>query len=65
MQEDVGQSFLVGPLRIAENAVERFGVGLLDAAHGGLQRLAHIGRDGAYVVPMATFRYLKAVVLGK
>ena len=36
-QHGVGEAVLVGPLRVAEDAVELVGVGGLDGAHGGLQ----------------------------
>ena len=52
-QQRVGQAVLVGPLGIAEDAVEGFRVGLLDAAHGLLQRLADIGGHRAHIVPVA------------
>ena len=62
-EERVGEAVFVGPLRIAENAVEGFGVGLFDAARGLLQGLADAGRDGADVASMAILRNLEAVVL--
>ena len=49
--------------RIAEDAVERLRVRLLDAAHRRLQGLADIGRDHAHIAPVAALRNLKAVVL--
>ena len=62
-EQRVGQAILVGPLRIAEDAVERLRVRLLDAAHRLLQRLADVGGDRAHVVPVAALGDLKAVVL--
>ena len=64
-QQRVGEPVLVGPLGVAEDAVERLRVGLLDAAHGRLQRLADVGRHRAHVAPVAVLRHLEAVVLRK
>ena len=62
-EQGIGQPILVGPLGVAEDAVERFGVGLLDAAHGLLERLADVGRDRAHIAPVAALGNLEAVVL--
>ena len=62
-QQRVGEAVLVGPLRVAEDAVERFRVGLLDSAHGLLQRLPDIRRHCSHVAPMAIVGNLEAVVL--
>lgn len=64
-QERIGKPLLVRPLGIAEDAVERLGVGLLDPAHGRLKSLAHVARDRANVTPVAAVRNLEAVVLRK
>ncbi len=62
-QQRIGEAVFVGPLGVAEDAVERFRVRLLDATHGRLQRLADIGRHRPHVAPVAIFRNLEAVVL--
>ena len=41
-QHRVGEPILVGPLRIAEDAVELVGVGRLDRTHGGLKSLPDV-----------------------
>jgi len=41
------------------------GIGLLDAAHRGLQRLSNIAGYLTHVCPVTAFGDLKAVVLGK
>jgi len=64
-QQRIRQPVLIGPRRVAEDPVQRLRVRLLDAPERGLQRLADIGRDSAYVVPMAAFRNLKSVVSRK
>ena len=62
-EQRIGQAILVGPRRIAEDAVKGLRVGLLDPAHGLLQRLADVGRDHAHIAPVAILRNLEAVVL--
>ena len=64
-QQGIGQAILVGPLRIAKNAVERFRVGLLDSAHGLLQRLADVVWPPSNILPVAIVGDLKPVVLRK
>ena len=64
-EQGIGQSILVGPLGIAENAIQGVRVGLLDLPHGALQGIADVGRLGADIVPVAVFRNLKAVRLGE
>ena len=36
-QQGIWEPILVGPLSVAENAVERLGIGLFDSAHGLLE----------------------------
>ena len=62
-QQRIGQALLVRPLGVAEDAVERFRVRLLDAAHGLLQRLPDVGRHRPHVAPVAILWNLEAVVL--
>lgn len=62
-QQGIREPILVRPLRVAEDAVERLWVALLDTPHGGLQRLADVGGNGAHVTPVAVFRDLETVVL--
>ena len=62
-QQRVGEAVLVRPLGVAEDAVERFRVRLLDAAQGRLQRLPDVGGHRSHIAPVATFRDLEAVVL--
>ena len=64
-QQRVGEAIFVGPLGVAEDAVERFRVRLLDAAQGGLQRLPDIGGHRSHIAPVAAFWHLEAVVLGE
>ena len=62
-EQRIGEPILVRPLGVAEDAVERLRVGLLDLAHRLLQRLADVGRDRAHIVPVAALGNLEAVVL--
>ena len=62
-QQCIGKPLFVGPRGIAKNAVQRFRVGFLNAAHGFLQGYPDIGGDGPHIAPMAIFRYLETVVL--
>jgi len=62
----VGQSILIEPLRVAEHTVEqRVRIGLLDLAHGALQRRADVRGLGAHVAPVAVLGDLKPVQLGE
>jgi hypothetical protein len=61
LEQGIGQAVLVGPLGIAEDAIEGVRVGLFDFAHGALERIADVGGDGAHVVPVAVIRNLEAV----
>lgn len=62
-QQLVRESLLVGPARITEDSVERAGVSLLDLPEGVLNGCPDVRGLGAYVAPVAAFRYLKAVIL--
>lgn len=64
LQRGIGQTFLVGPGGIAEDAVEFAGVGGFDRAHRGLQRPAHILGHCAHVGPMGSGRNHEAVIGG-
>jgi hypothetical protein len=64
-EQGVGQALLVGPRRIAEDAVKRFRIRFFDAAYGLLQRLTDIGCNHTNVAPVAAFGNLKPVVLGE
>jgi hypothetical protein len=48
----VGQALLVGPGRVAKDAVEAPRIGGLDGTHGVLQCLANVLGDGAHLVPV-------------
>ena len=63
LEQRVGQLLLVGPLGVAEHAVEVFVVGLLDAAERGLQRGADVGRLAADIAPVAAVRHLEPMGL--
>ena len=62
-QHGVGEPVLVGPLRVAEDAVELVRVGRLDGAHGRLERPADVRGRLPHVAPVAPRRNLEAVVL--
>ena len=62
-QHGVGEAVLVGPLRVAEDAVELVGIGRLDGAHGGLERLADVLGRLPHLAPMGLRRDLETVVL--
>jgi hypothetical protein len=64
-EQGVGQAFLVTPLGIAKNAVQVSLVRRLNAAHGVLQRGPDIARRLAHILPMAAFRNLETVLVGK
>jgi hypothetical protein len=65
LEQLVGEALLVGPLAIAENAVEMLLVRGLDAAHGVLERRAHVGRRLANVAPVAALGDLKTVLVSE
>ena len=58
----IGEAVLVGPLRVAEDAVELVGVGRLDGAHGGLEGWADVSGDLPDLTPVGVGRNLEAVV---
>ena len=62
-QHGVREAVFVGPLRVAEDAVELVRVGGLDGAHGGLKRLADVLGRLPHVAPVGFLRDLEAVVL--
>ena len=62
-QQGIRKPVFVGPLCIAEDGVKRVRVRLLDAAHGGLERLTDILRDLPHIPPVAVVGNLEAVVL--
>ena len=62
-QHGVGQAVLVGPLGVAEDAVELVGVGRLDGAHGALQGAADVRGGLPHLAPVGFGRNLEAVVL--
>ena len=61
----VGQLVLVGPVGVAEDAVERLRVGLLDLAERRLQGAADVLSVVSYVVPQVAIRNGEAVILGE
>ena len=63
LEQRVRKAVFVGPLGIAEDAVQGVRVGLLDAAHGLLERMADIGALGPDIFPVAALRNLEPVVL--
>src|SRR5262249_1850364 len=64
-EQGVGKTVLIGPSGVAEDAVERLRVSLLDPAHGFLKRLSDVSRNDADIIPVATLGNLKPVVLRK
>ena len=62
-QHGVGEAVLVGPLGVAEDAVELVGVGGLDGPHGGLQGAADVLGGLPHLAPVGLGRDLEAVVL--
>ena len=63
LEQGIRQPLLVRPLRIAEDAVQGVGVGLLNVAHRALERRPDVaGRCD--VAPVAAFRDLEAVLSG-
>ena len=64
-EQGIGQSILVGPMGVAEDAVERVGVRLLDFAHGALQCIANVASHSTHIVPMATIGNLETVGFGE
>ena len=63
LEQGIRQAVLVGPLGIAEDAVQGVRVGLLDLAHRPLQCRTDVARLGADVVPVAVLWDLEAVRL--
>jgi len=63
-QRRLGQLVLVAPGHVAEDAGERFGVGLLDAVEDLLQGHAHVLGHPAQVGPVAAVGNGEAVVVG-
>ena len=61
-QHGVGEPVLVGPLSIAEDAVELVRVGRFDGTHGRLEGAAYVSVDLADFVPVSIGRHLEAVV---
>lgn len=64
-QQMVGQAVLVGPRRVAEDAVEGIRVGLLDGAQGVLNAFADLPDLRAHDAPVGFGRDLEAVLLWK
>jgi hypothetical protein len=60
----VGQALLVGPGRVAEDAIELAGVGGLDRTHGVLEGAAHVFRHSPHIRPVSPGRDHEAVVGG-
>jgi hypothetical protein len=61
-EQFVGESVFVGPLGIAEDAVEGMRVGLFDPSEGGLESLADVDCNFSYILPVAVFGDLEAIV---
>ena len=64
-EEGIGEAVFVCPLGVTEDPVQRVRVGLLDTAHGLLERMADIGAPGPDIRPVTTFGNLKAVIFRK
>ena len=64
-QQGVRKPIFVRPLGVAENAVKRVRIRLLNATHGGLERLADICRHTSHSPPMAILRNLEPIVFWK
>ena len=64
-EQSIGQAILIRPLCIAKDAMQRIGVGLLNATHGLLQRIPNVRALGAHLLPVTPLRHLKSVVFGE
>ena len=62
-KQRIRQPILVGPLRIAKDAIELVRVGLLNGPHSRLQRLADIVGGLPHLEPVRVLRNLEAVIL--
>jgi hypothetical protein len=65
LEQRVRKAILVCPLSVAEDAVQGVRVGLLNAAHGLLERMADIGAPRPNIVPVAALRNLESVIFGE
>lgn len=63
LEQRVRKTVLIGPLSIAENAVQGIRVGPLNAAHGLLERMTNVGTLDPNIPPMTALWNLEAVVL--
>ena len=61
-QHGIGEAVLIGPLRIAEDAVQLARVGLLDLTHGFLDGKADVFHLVTHILPVRALWNLKAVV---
>ena len=59
----VGQTFLVGPIGIAKDALQLLGIDFLYFVQSLVDGLAYIDRGTAHLVPMCFGRYLETVIL--
>ena len=64
-QHLIGQAFLIGPLGVAENAVQGIGIGLFNSPQGILNGLSHMFDAGAGFAPVRLIRNLKTVLFGQ
>ena len=64
-EQFIREPVFIGPLGIAEDPVEGVRVGLFDPSEGGLERLADVDCDFSYILPMAIFGNLEAIVFGE
>ena len=62
LEQRIRKAVFVGPLGITEDTVKGIWVGLLDAAHGRLERVTDVGALRTDLLPMATFGNLKTMV---
>src|SRR5690349_19490091 len=64
-EQGVRQAVLIGPGGVTEDAVKRFGVCLLNPPHCLMESLSDVAGYDPNILPVTTFRDLKAVVLRK
>ena len=64
-QAGVGDSIFVGPLRVAEYAVELAWICNLNSMQSALQGAAHVRGSLTHFLPMGIRRYLKSVTLSE
>ena len=65
LEQFIRQAILVGPLRIAEHAIQVLLVGRFDAAHSVGQRRVDVLRGSTHGIPVTTVWHLEAVLVGE